>query len=55
MGDLRPRSAITWAQASQSVPAPLPALGAFAALGISRKLRKRIKNSASIASSSYSL
>jgi hypothetical protein len=54
MGDLRSRSAITWAQASLSVPAPLPALGAFAALSFSRKLRKRIKNSASIASITYS-
>ncbi len=51
-----------WAQATlvpssppSSVPGPLPALGAAAAFGFSRKLRKRIKNSANIASVSYSL
>ncbi len=43
-----------WAQASP-VPGPLPALGAAACFGFSRKLRKRIKNSANIASNSYSL
>ena len=55
MGDLRSRSTITWAQATARVPGPLPALGAAAAFGFSRKLRKRIKGSANAVSSSYSL
>jgi hypothetical protein len=37
------------------VPGPLPALGAAAAFGFSRKLRKRIKRSTNAVSSSYSL
>jgi hypothetical protein len=49
----------TWAQAapasSAAAPGPLPALGAAAAFGFSRKLRKRIKRSANSVSSSYSL
>ena len=53
-----PSSAV-WAQATpaspSSVPGPLPALGAAAAFGFSRKLRKRIKNNTSSVSSSYSL
>jgi hypothetical protein len=50
-----------WAQATPftssaaPVPGPLPALGAAAAFGFSRKLRKRIKRSANSVSSSYSL
>jgi hypothetical protein len=55
MGDLRSRSTITWAQATARVPGPLPALGAAAAFGFSRKLRKRIKCSTSTASGTYSL
>ncbi len=38
-----------------SVPGPLPALGAAAAFGFSRELRKRIKGSTNALSSSYSL
>jgi hypothetical protein len=38
-----------------SVPGPLPALGAAAAFGFSRKLRKRIKGSTNALSSSYTL
>jgi hypothetical protein len=51
----------TWAQAvsyrasASSVPGPLPALGAAAAFGFSRKLRKRIKRSNNAVSSSYNL
>ena len=37
------------------VPGPLPALGAAAAFGFSRKLRKRIKRSPNAVSSTYSL
>ena len=37
------------------VPGPLPALGAAAAFGFSRKLRKRIKRSTNSVSNSYSL
>jgi hypothetical protein len=33
----------TWAQATELVPGPIPALGAAAAFGFSRKLRQRIK------------
>jgi hypothetical protein len=48
----------SWAQASlipfgAPVPSPLPALGTAAAFGYSRKLRKRIKNIDSSASSTY--
>jgi hypothetical protein len=41
--------------ATARVPGPLPALGAAAAFGFSRQLRKRIKCSANAASTSYSL
>ena len=50
-----------WAQATlltptaAPVPGPLPALGAAAAFGFSRKLRKRIKRSTSTASGTYGL
>jgi hypothetical protein len=50
-----------WAQATPytpsaaPVPGPLPALGAAAAFGFSRKLRKRIKGSTNALSSSNSL
>jgi hypothetical protein len=44
----------TWAQATE-VPGPLPALGAAAAFGFSRKLRKRIKGGKNTVSSTYSL
>jgi len=45
-----------WAQASLvPVPGPLPALGAVAAFGFSRQLRKRIKVSNNAVSSAYSL
>jgi hypothetical protein len=37
------------------VPGPLPALGAVAAFGFSRKLRKRIRGSANPVSSSYTI
>jgi hypothetical protein len=43
MGDLRSRAAITWVQATQPVPGPLPIFGAAAALGASRQLRRRVK------------
>jgi hypothetical protein len=39
---------------STPVPGPLPALGAAAAFGFSRKLRKRIKRSSDAVSSTYS-
>ena len=50
----------SWAQASlipfgAPVPSPLPALGTAAAFGYSHKLRKRIKNIDSSASSTYTL
>jgi hypothetical protein len=38
-----------------SVPGPLPILGVAATFGFSRKLRKRIKNSAKLVSSSYTI
>ena len=49
-----------WAQATPytspaAVPGPLPALGAAAAFGFSRKLRKRIKCSTKTGSGAYSL
>jgi len=40
---------------STPVPGPLPALGAAAAFGFSRKLRKRIKRSSDAVSSTYSI
>ena len=60
-GGLAVTTDVTWAQATPftssaaPVPGPLPALGAAAAFGFSRKLRKRIKRSANSVSSSYSL
>ena len=54
-----PNRSHTFAQAvpasSAAVPGPVPAIGAFAAFGFSRKLRKRIKRSTNAISSSYSL
>ncbi len=47
-------SSVTWAQVDRgdptisTVPGPVPAIGAFAAFGFSRKLRKRIKLSTNI-------
>jgi hypothetical protein len=49
-------SSVTWAQVApktSAVPGPLPAIGAFAAFGFSRKLRKRIKLSTNISASLY--
>ena len=47
---------LTWARAtSHAVPGPLPALGAAAAFGYSRKLRKRIKCSTKTGSGAYCL
>jgi hypothetical protein len=56
-------SSVTWAQVTKqvtptptktsAVPGPLPAIGAFAAFGFSRKLRKRIKLSTNISASLY--
>ena len=49
-------SSVTWAQVdpkTSAVPGPLPAIGAFAAFGFSRKLRKRIKLSTNISASLY--
>jgi hypothetical protein len=57
-------SSVTWAQVDRggkqpddptisAVPGPLPAIGAFAAFGFSRKLRKRIKLSTNISASLY--
>ena len=53
-------SSVTWAQVTQvtptntsAVPGPVPAIGAFAAFGFSRKLRKRIKLSTNILASLY--
>jgi hypothetical protein len=40
---------------SPSVPGPLPLFGAAAAFGLSRKLRKSIKDSANCVSSSYTI
>ena len=40
-----------WAQATELVPGPLPALGAAAAFGFSRKLRNRIKASKAVGAS----
>jgi hypothetical protein len=56
-----PERVLTYAQVAPAappaapIPGPLPALGAAAAFGFSRKLRKRIKGSANALSSSYSL
>jgi len=54
-------SSVTWAQVVKqpddptisTVPGPVPAIGAFAAFGFSRKLRKRIKLSTNISASLY--
>ena len=47
---------LTWARATpHAAPGPLPALGAAAAFGFSRKLRKRIKGSTKTGSGAYSL
>jgi hypothetical protein len=54
-------SSVTWAQVTQqvtptnisAVPGPVPAIGAFAAFGFSRKLRKRIKLSSNTLASLY--
>ena len=61
----RKDSAAVWAQATlftppepppaAAAPGPLPALGAAAAFGFSRKLRKRIKGSTNALFSSYNL
>jgi hypothetical protein len=51
-------STITWAQVvpvSAPVPGPLPALGAAAAFGFSRQLRKRIKITKSVSSAAPSV
>ena len=46
---------LTWARATpHAAPGPLPALGAAAAFGFSRKLRKRIQCTANLAASPYS-
>jgi hypothetical protein len=45
----------TFTSPATPVPGPLPALGAAAAFGFSRKLRKRIKRSSDAVSSTYSL
>jgi hypothetical protein len=56
-----PNASLTYARATvynppaAPVPGPLPALGAAAAFGFSRKLRKSIKRSTNAVSSSYSL
>ncbi len=54
-------SSVTWAHVAlqrdnpgpSTVPGPVPAIGAFAAFGFSRKLRKRIKLSTNISASLY--
>jgi hypothetical protein len=53
-------TSVTWAQVTQvtptnisAVPGPVPAIGAFAAFGFSRKLRKRIKLSSNTLASLY--
>jgi hypothetical protein len=55
-------TSVTWAQVApkgkndptiSAVPGPVPAIGAFAAFGFSRKLRKRIKLSTNISASLY--
>ena len=57
-----PALSIPWASATlvtpppaASVPSPLPALGAAAAFGYSRKLRSRIKGRTNTVGSTYSL
>jgi hypothetical protein len=56
------QNSFTWAQATPltlsssalaPVPGPVPAIGAFAAFGFSRKLRKRIKLSSNTSASLY--
>jgi hypothetical protein len=49
------RTAVLYRFAIPAVPGPLPALGAAAAFGFSRKLRKRINAGTNPASSTYSL
>jgi len=49
MGDLRSRTTITWAQATQPVPGPLPLFGALAAFRASRLLRKRVEAKTTLA------
>jgi hypothetical protein len=49
-------TSVTWAQVTpkiSTVPGPVPAIGAFAAFGFSRKLRKRIKLSTNTSASLY--
>jgi len=49
-------TSVTWAQVTpkiSAVPGPVPAIGAFAAFGFSRKLRKRIKLSSNTLASLY--
>ena len=49
-------SSVAWAQVApktSTVPGPVPVIGAFAAFGFSRKLRKRIKLSTNISASLY--
>lgn len=57
-------SSVTWAQVApkgtppgdpkiSTVPGPVPVIGAFAAFGYSRKLRKRIKLSTNTSASLY--
>jgi hypothetical protein len=59
-GSVDPNQQYVWAQANlvataAPVPGPLPALGAAAAFGFSRQLRKRIKRSTNAVSSSCRL
>jgi hypothetical protein len=53
-------TSVTWAQVAKNddpktstVPGPVPAIGAFAAFGFSRKLRKRIKLTSNTSASLY--
>jgi len=54
-GSRGPVSFAAFQAPSSSVPGPLPLFGAAAAFGLSRKLRKRIKDSANCVSSSYTI